>query len=203
MKPFKIDTDGVPVFSNLDIDDYGFPELWGYEVYRVEESREKIFVSDYKMEQQYDLRPIHRYSRLLRFKTTLFHLIGERGIVSNEILELCAQAQDWEGCRLILKSNGFNKDYNKIPYIMYKLGRPIIPRISSETIQRVILGFMAVSVKYEQIKTRRYFPNLRFIVFKLLALFGIQINAPMIRTERKRKSLEMLWNELLCVVNKK
>jgi len=38
MKPVRIDTDGVPLFSSNDIEDYGLPEHWGYEQYRVIES---------------------------------------------------------------------------------------------------------------------------------------------------------------------
>lgn len=79
MKPFKTDPDGIPVFSTVQIDDYGFPEHWGYTKYRVVESREANLVTDYKMEQERYFQKIHRYSRFARFKVCLLNILGERG----------------------------------------------------------------------------------------------------------------------------
>lgn len=83
MLPIKHDPDGVPVFSSTQIDDYGLPEHWGYEVYRVSESLEANMVTDYKMEQEMFFRKIHRYSRVARFKVCLLNLLGERGKILN------------------------------------------------------------------------------------------------------------------------
>lgn len=52
MKPIRIDEDGIPIFTNVQVDDYGFPEHWGFDRYHIIESREGNFVTDYKMEQE-------------------------------------------------------------------------------------------------------------------------------------------------------
>ncbi len=88
MKPIKIDPDGVPIFSSSQIDDYGLPEHWGYDVYRVSESLEANMVSDYKMEHEMYFRKIHRYSRLARFKVCLFNILGERGNIPSYIISM-------------------------------------------------------------------------------------------------------------------
>jgi len=74
------------VFSNLQIDDYGMPEYYGFDNYIVIESREAILVTDYKMEQSYDLVLTHRYSRLARFKSTLLKLVGEKSNIPAHVI---------------------------------------------------------------------------------------------------------------------
>lgn len=88
MKPIRFEYD-IPVFSSRDIDDYGVPEHHGYLKYLVVESREANLVTDYKMEHSYDLVPIHRYSRLARFKSTLLKLLGEKTKIPQTIIDTC------------------------------------------------------------------------------------------------------------------
>jgi len=208
MQPFKIDSDGVPCFTTNDIDDYGFPELYGYETYRVIDSRDKPMVTDFKMEHQYDLRPIHRYDRIARFKSTLFNIIGERGTVPDHIITMVSQyigttADPWNDCRRILKHYKQRIYYNRIPYIINRLklgsGYKVIGSI---VIDEMINKFKSISDKFERTKLelkRRYFPNIRFIVLKLLEHFNIATDylVPLVRTARKNKSLNLLWNELI------
>ena len=208
MQPFKIDSDGVPCFTTNDIDDYGFPELYGYETYRVIDSRDKPMVTDFKMEHQYDLRPIHRYDRIARFKSTLFNIIGERGTVPDHIITMVSQyigttADPWNDCRRILKHYKQRIYYNRIPYIINRLklgsGYKVI---GSTVIDEMINKFKSISDKFERTKLelkRRYFPNIRFIVLKLLEHFNIATDylVPLVRTARKNKSLNLLWNELI------
>jgi len=208
MQPFKIDSDGVPCFTTNDIDDYGFPELYGYETYRVIDSRDKPMVTDFKMEHQYDLRPIHRYDRIARFKSTLFNIIGERGTVPDHIITMVSQyigttADPWNDCRRILKHYKQRIYYNRIPYIINRLklgsGYKVI---GSTVIDEMINKFRAISDKFERTKLelkRRYFPNIRFIVLKILEHFNIATDylVPLVRTARKNKSLNLLWNELI------
>jgi len=94
MQPYKTDPDGVPCYTTNQIDDYGFPEQWGVEVYRVLESRDRPMVSDFKMEHQYDLRKIHRYDRIARFRSILYNLVGERGHVPPEVITVVGQYID-------------------------------------------------------------------------------------------------------------
>lgn len=207
MKPIRFDN-GIPVFTTRDIDDYGFPEHHGYNVYLIIESRDLNLVTDFKQEHEYDLRPIHRYSRLARFKSTLYQLIGERGVVPPAILTMVKaylkpdSIDKWNATRSILKHFKQTVYYNRIPLILVSLGHgKSVPSTTGHQLTTIINDFMRISEKFERVKHKfnlRYFPNIRFIVLKLLQKHGIVTNypVPFIRTERKRKSLEELWSHL-------
>lgn len=208
MKPIRYEED-VAVFTTRDIDDYGYPEIYGFTKYIVVETRELNLVTDYKMEHQYDLRPIHRYSRVARFKSTLFQLLGERGFVSDAAMGVVKNylkpdsSTKWEDTRKILKHFRFRKFYDRIPTILSRLGygRSFDP-LTSERVIAIINDFRSLSDKFERTKetyNRKYFPNIRYIVFKLLDLHGIHLNypVPFIRTDRKKKDLDSLWLGLL------
>jgi len=209
MKPFKIDPDGVPVFSNLDIDDYGFPEHYGYEVYRVVESRELDLVTDYKQEHEYDTRPVHRYSRLARFKSTLYSLLGERTNLPSHIFDMCRiymnhqNPDKWNACRKVLKGFKQRQYYNHIPAIVRKLsGERCYKSLTGDEFEGIISDFKLIAEKFDRTKQkfqRRYFPNIRFICFKLLELHGLTTKYPIpfIRTSRKLRILEDIWDELI------
>jgi Poxvirus Late Transcription Factor VLTF3 like len=207
MKPTRYENN-IPVFTTRDIDDYGFPENYGFDNYIVVESRELNLVSDYKQEHEYDLRPIHRYSRLARFKSTLYQLIGERGSVPSAVITMVKaylkpdSKDKWNATRSILKHYKQTAYYNRIPLILVTLGyQKSVPSTTGSQLSLIINDFMRISEKFERIKHTfklRYFPNIRFIVLKLLQKHGIETNypVPFIRTERKRKSLEELWLQL-------
>ena len=209
MNPFKTDPDGVPVFSTNDIDDYGVPELYGFETYRVVDSRDKDFVSDFDMEHQYDLRPIHRYDRIARFKTTLLCIIGERGRVPDHVIAMVKTYikpdcdDPWNSCRRILKHYKQRLYYDRIPFILVALGYGKGFEISNGwQIEEIINKFKLLSDKFDRTKhlyKRRYFPNMRFIVLKLLESEGVssQYDVPVTRTRRKNVSLTKLWNDLV------
>lgn len=209
MKPIKIDPDGVPIFSSSQIDDYGLPEHWGYDVYRVSESLEANMVSDYKMEHEMYFRKIHRYSRLARFKVCLFNILGERGNIPSYIISMVKNylkpnsIDKWNDTRKLLKHFKQRKYYDQIPAILRSLsyGR-CFPSLTSLQFEAIINDFKSLSEKFDRVKKehlRTYFPNIRFIVLKLLELHGIRPNYPIpfVRTSRKMKSLEALWSSLL------
>lgn len=208
MKPIRYDKD-VPVFTTRDIDDYGFPELHGYTNYIVVESRELNLVTDFKMEQECDFRPIHRYSRLARFKKTLLNILGERGNVPSQIMTLVKtylnplSTDKWNDVRRILKHYGQRKYYDNIPFIVrnLSLGRCFV-QLNADHIANIVRDFQHLSTRYEQIKhtfKRRYFPNIRFVTLKLLELHSVKpiYKVPLLRTSRKRKVLLNLWEQLL------
>jgi hypothetical protein len=209
MKPHKIDPDGVPVFTNLQIDDYGMPEHWGFDIYRVVESREANLVTDYKMEQEMYFRKIHRYSRIARFKVCLFNILGDRGIIPPHILVMVKtylkpdSKDKWNDTRKLLKHYQQRKYYDQIPSILkcLKYGR-CFPTLNSLQFESIINDFMFLSDKFDRTKQdydRRYFPNIRFIVLKLLESHEIKpiYPIPLVRTSRKMKSLQELWTNLL------
>jgi len=209
MKPIKTDPDGVPLFLSTDIEMYGLPELWGFEQYRVIESREAVFVTDYKMEQEMYFVKKHRYSRLARFKVTLLNLLGERGNLPKHVYSMVGSflnpnSQDkWNDARKLLKHYKQRRYYDNIPMILRQLKcvRCFDP-INFDQLESIVSMFMCLSEKFERTKQkykRRYFPNIRFIVFKILERHGILPNypVPQVRTSRKMKSLEALWESLM------
>jgi len=206
MLPLRIDPDGTPVFTNLQIDDYGLPEHWGYNKYIVTQSREAVFVTDFKMEQERFFKKTHRYCRTSRFKTCLLNLLGERGKIPAHVLSMVKtylkpnSIDKWNDTRKILKAFKQRRYYDNIPMILKHLnyGR-LFKAITSETLEAIVNDFKALSTKFEETKTtRRYFPNIRFIVLKLLQLHGVTQNYPIpfARTCRKLKSLTTLWTNL-------
>ena len=209
MKPIKYDLDGVPVFTNLQIDDYGLPELWGFETYRVSESLEANLVMDYKMEQEMFFRKIHRYSRVARFKVCLYNILGDRGIIPKHVLTMIKtylkpnSLDKWNDTRKLLKHFKQQKHYDQIPSILKCLnyGR-CFPSLNSLQFEAIINDFLGLSEKFNRTKKeycRTYFPSIRFVVLKLLDAHGIKPNypIPLVRTSRKMKSLEELWTSLL------
>jgi len=71
--------------------------------------------------------------------------------------------------------------------------------VTPEQYNNIMIDFMFLSTKFEETKTtRRYFPNIRFIVLKLLEEHGVEQNypIPLARTTRKLKSLNELWVNL-------
>ena len=207
MKPIRYEYD-VPVFSSKDIDDYGSPEHHGYLKYIVVESREAEFVTDYKMEHSYDLIPVHRYSRLARFKATLLKILGENTRVPVEIIEKCRgllnkDSQDlWNDTRKILKQEKWNKYYDHIPCILSRLGYFKILKITNEKFLEIIDDYKSLCVKFENNKhlyKRRYFPNIRFVVLKILEHHNLlhEYKIPFVRTDRKMRSLSLLWDQLI------
>ncbi len=207
MKPLRYEDD-VAVFSSIDIDDYGMPELYGFTNYIVVESREANLVTDYKMEHTYDLIPIHRYSRLARFKTTLLRLVGEKTNIPDHIIKACRiylkpDSKDlWNDTRKILKCFKWSKYYDYIPAILCKLNLCRMLKISANKIEEIINDFKLLVQKFNQTKhlyKRRYFPNIRFIVLKLLEYHGClhDYPIPFARTERKLISLTNLWEDLI------
>jgi hypothetical protein len=208
MKPKYIDPDGTPIFSMDDIDIYGFPEQWGYTCYDVIASKDPIMVSDYKMEHERYFYKIHRYDRLARFKSTLYQLIGFKGNVPEQIIllvqvNLKKHNNLWNDVRFILKQNKHQKYYDQIPFILFKLNFGKLFDIKNETVSLLILDFLKIQDKFDRLKTelkRRYFPNIRFIVFKMLEAQSILPNygpIPFARTRRKNVSLNLIWATLL------
>lgn len=207
MKPIRFEYD-IPVFSSRDIDDYGMPEHHGYLKYLVVESREANLVTDYKMEHSYDLIPIHRYSRLARFKSTLLKLLGEKTKIPQNIIDKCQLILKkdcldlWNATRIILKQNKWNTYYDYIPAILAKLGYCKLIKISSAKFEEIINDYKSLCDKFEQNKhiyKRRYFPNIRFIVLKLLEHHGCLYDYPIpfVRTDRKLQALSLLWKQLI------
>lgn len=207
MKPIRYEG-STAVFTSSDVDLFGLPDLYGYSDFIVIESRELVLVSDYKMERSYDLKPVHRYSRVARFKTTLLRLVGEKTKIPEHIITACrvylkpTSLDLWNDTRRILKCYKWQKFYDFIPAILNKLGMARLLNISAEDIESILSDFKLLVQRFNQsrhLMGRKYFPNIRFIALKLLEYHGClhDYPIPFARTERKLVSLSLLWDQLL------
>lgn len=155
-----------------------------------------------QIEAKQKCRPIHRYNRLERFKNTLDQLLGCRGNISDNVMELMKNVKfNWEQIRKILKKEKLPRLYNQIPLICRKLGFGNC--IEFEDFQKSYIGilkeFNRIHYKFNLMKgdERKYFPNLRFVALKLVQKWGGKFNLkiPFIRTRRKLKILDQIINE--------
>ena len=203
MAPIRYEGE-VAVFSSIQIDDHGPPELYGYTRYIVIESREANLVTDYRMEQVMDIRPIHRYSRFSRFKSTFLKLIGEKS-TPPYIIMACKNADPddpWDSVRRILKHYKWRKYYDYIPSILVEIGFYKMIKITGVQVDAIYKDFKYLESRFDQYKhklSRKYFPNIRYIVFKLLELNGVlyEFDVPLARTKRKLDSLEDCFYKLV------
>jgi hypothetical protein len=213
-QPIRIEN-YIPVYDSEQVDLYGQPENWGIVSYLVIQTRESAspMVTDYKMEQERRgaLRPIHHYSRVERFETTLYQLIGCRGKVPKMVIDYIVEEgydddveKIWDSIRGILKKRNWRIYYNRIPTILQILGfgRKIEFGDKNSFVRDVVADFKILNYRFEMRKDdmvgRKYFPSLRYIAFKLLEKHGAQFQyrIPFVRTPRKMKMLEDLWNEI-------
>lgn len=154
------------------------------------------------MEARQKCRPIHRYNRLERFKNTLDQLLGCRGRISDEIMEMMQGVPGtWESIRKILKREKIRKLYNQIPLILRKLGfgNCIEFQDFHKSYVDILKEFNTLHYKFNLKKEgRKYFPNLRFVALTLIEKHGgeFKIKIPFIRTKRKLGPLNQLINEI-------
>lgn len=211
--PFKIDYDGVPVFNSQQVEIFGPPDYWGFQRFRVEECREDAhpFVMDWdqECEARGNLRPIHRYDRVSRFKTVLLALLGERKHVPSTVMDLCKNLKVdkniWSAVRKILSKNKIAKSYlNGIPTIIKRLTNKPVIEFTWKCVVDCLRDFCKISHEFDSKKMderggRKYFPNLRFIAIKLLAKNGAVINLdiPVAVVKRKREAMEKWWSEFV------
>lgn len=197
--------ENVPYFCSEQVNIYGPPDYYGYERFQVIESREDAhpLVNDYQTETETFTRPIHRYNRLERFTSTLKQLLGLKGNVPINIINSCLHvtldpATIWNDIRHILKKQKARKYYNSIPYIIKQLGIDTTENIlSNNTYLQILKDF-----KYMQDRFRQhsgYFPNIRYVVLKLLERHNVALmfDIPLIRTKSKLEGLDVLFNKLM------
>jgi hypothetical protein len=111
----------------------------------------------------------------------------------------------WDSIRGILKKVPKGRlYYNRIPTILQMLGyqKTINFNDQNSVVRDIVLEFKKINARYEQLKSgfssRKYFPSLRFIAFKLLEKHGAQFEykIPYVRTPRKEVLLESIWSEI-------
>lgn len=107
----------------------------------------------------------------------------------------------WNKIRGWLKKNGYRRYYNRIPQIIDRLGYIFMEGYTYAKYLAILDDFEKMHYKFNRElrkETVVYFPNLRYICFRLMEKYGISytFHVPMVRTKRKQKRLDELWFEL-------
>ena len=213
VQPIRMEN-GIPFYTSQQVNLFGLPHHWGVQQYQIIELYDdgRPPVTDYDMEQERrgSLRPIHHYNRVERFESILYQLIGCRGIIPPSVIKIIQESQIdrhpdriWDSVRNILKKHKLSVYYNRIPIILDQLGfdRKIKWGDRNALVLELVNEFKKISAKFEELKPlleRTYFPNLRYVAFKLLKEYGaeFQYRIPFLRTPRKEKVMDDLWEML-------
>lgn len=134
-------------------------------------------------------------------------LIGMRGKVSQDVVDECEWLLDfdggnvWDVVRGYLKQNGLRCYYNRIPQIIFRLGYKVLEGYSVEKYWCMLEDFEKMHLKFDAMEKEDgvvYFPNLRYICFRLMEKYGVRytFKVPMVRTMRKKPRLDTLWDVL-------
>lgn len=135
LKPITFEND-LPVFRREDIDLYGLPDYYGYEQWICIDSDAEL-VEDFSGMVVFS-KPVHRYSRFDRFRMVLLQLLGWRGKVESDVMEICSlidfPSEDvWLVFKRELKWNSKSKYYNRIPRILFLMGKMGSVKVDSGT----------------------------------------------------------------------
>lgn len=201
----------TPCFRRVDVDMFGLPHYYGVENYFVISTEDDISpqVTDWGMEQERRgaLRPIHRYSRVSRFRALMYDLMGHRNI-PREVIECLNEYgfergddEIYESIREVFKVFGYRKYYNSIPSLIMRLrGDSLDLFFNWQIVEKVNEDFQRMSDRFdkEYEGSRVYFPNLRYVALNLMELNGIEFgfNMKKIRTPRKVGVMENIFDLL-------
>ena len=210
--PVRLDCDGIPVYERIQIDKWGIPDCWGIWKYMVVETRESMFpiVTEFSNARHMGSRPVHHYSRLERFRATLYHLTGTSGKVPADVFDLIERNLDdydpdtiWESIHKILSKYKCGRYFNRIGYILVNLGLESIiehPGKKFIYLDGIEEHFQRMSIKFDLGGGwgRKYFPPLRYVALRLLHYDGFKFNyrIPAVKTDCKVDSLNEIFNIL-------
>lgn len=156
-------------------------------------------------------RPIHRYCRISRFAFTLGQLLGYSGKVPDMVFWLCRMEFEnrnvplkriWNTIRSRLKMYNYRLFYNRIPTIIRRLALPNVPDNRKPIdVEPILADFRRLHAAFNEKKKslgRSYFPNLRYVALRLMERYNLlpAYHIPFTRTFRKKKSLDVLFDQL-------
>lgn len=206
--PLKVEDD-IQYFDIRDVVMYGEPCLYGVDHYLVLDHADvsSPMVMDYHEEQarRGSVRPIHRYDASKRFEYLLRQLLGGcSSKIPKKVMVLVALEMDrdknavWNSVRTILKKNGYQKYFNRIPGILQNVGYE--NRIVwNGSIEGLIQDFQVLFSEFHSLDQHRsYFPSFRFFALKILERRGciFEYDIPLMQTKSKIAVFQDLWEEL-------
>jgi len=196
----------VPVYSSNDILKYGVPDHYNIIDYIVIDMDPSPL--DYYKCTDKKILPYHHYNRKERFRLILGYLLG-KGQVPFEIFELVLDQityvdEDyiWHEIQDILGKSGNCKFTNRIPRIMIMLDHGKCFETTRE--EFIIERFNLASERFDYLKSRNllegrtYFPNLRYVAFRLLAEHeaNFKIKVPLLKTKTKLQPMDEMYRKI-------
>lgn len=217
MKPYKIENN-VHLYLSSDIDDYGLPEENGYSGKYVVIESEPDYQPTYEQtciikfdEPNFraNKRPIHRYDRFSRFRTTVLNLLGKtkfKSELSNNKIDLifqqvpewiqvnCSPCLAWSVYKQYLKKEKLRIFYNRIPKIfLIGLKRKDDIKQPVPNLNNLFKDFIKFEKEFFKLGTKRkYFPNMRHLAIRLFEKNNIitPIEIPKLKTVSKRQQID-------------
>jgi hypothetical protein len=188
-----------------------YPE---YEDYYVYEDPIPIFkLENNYWERSQAKRATHFYSRTVRFRSYLYHIIGSLGttpdipiseILADIELKRRIQTNPSEAYELVyeyLRKRKRRKSYISIPWIINCLGGPRW-KISYEILSRVETKFIILHTNFNNLKTKIFnrirFPKLQYVVLRMLLDEGVEFpyNIPLTRTQKRQTNLDVIYHTM-------
>ena len=199
LKPVTIEN-GLPVFTREDIDLYGLPDYYGYNQWICIDGQPEFVANpcDFILLSKH----IHRYSRFDRFRMVLLQLLGWRGKVEEDVFEICEmidfdKSDTWYILKRELKWNSKSQYYNRIPRILFLMGRSGRIQVDSMTYNSILERFRKLEYLFGLQSERKYFPSLRYTSIRLLWEHGIEhdFKIDSLLTKQRKEALDLFWQK--------
>lgn len=150
-------------------------------------------------------RPVHHYSRFDRFRMVLLQLLGWRGKVEEDVMEICEMIDFnlkdvWLVFKKELKWNSKSQYYNRIPRILVLMGKAKQLKVDSLTYCLILQRFKELEYLFGLQNERKYFPSLRYTCCRLLFEHGIEhgFKIDSLLTKQRKEALDLFWNKFFC-----
>lgn len=202
----------VAVFTSAQVDMYGDPDLDRYPNYIVIEGS-PVYMQSYVEVSQAVLKKTHHYDRRARFKAVLKQVLGQSSIRSKDIEPIIAIVAAYVGkddpdryasTIKILKHYKATHLYKHVPAILHMAGKQRLyeqPADLSIIVEAVMTDFTNFQHKFQESAELRngrvYFPHMKYLAIRFLERRGVYLNIPTLKTKRKIKAYDELFNKLV------
>lgn len=203
--------DDIAVFTDQQLDIFGFPDETKYPRYMVIEGP-PVYVQSFIEMDHSTVRKIHRYDRSARFRSVVKSMFGYSRMKADAfpflpwiVQHVPDDERRYEATRKIMKEFGFARMYREIPTILRLAGKSpvIVTECPTEIIELLCDDFKHFQHKYwayaDLRANRRYMLNMKFLAIKFLERRGIVPQMPKLRTTPK---IKLLTDVFEVIINK-
>jgi hypothetical protein len=131
----------------------------------------------------------------------LLQLLGWRGKVEDDVFEICEMIDFdkndnvWYIFKRELKWNSKSRYYNRIPRILFLMGKGGYVDVDSITYNQILERFRVLEYLFGLQSERKYFPSLRYTCCRLLFEHGIEhdFKIDSLLTKARKEALDDFW----------